>query len=160
LAGSFGLLGAVIGGAAAVWGARQQVRGQAAAEHHHWSRQMRREAYEGFVTGATEVINSFMAFRRALSDGGHEAARDDVKHKLHALLYLGTRVTLAGPEDMNALAHQLSSALHSAGQRLMAIDSVDALAAADDLDPLLVAAGREGDKFTMAARLELQRPPR
>ncbi|MCT9008984.1 hypothetical protein [Streptomyces rhizosphaerihabitans] len=50
---------------------------------------MRREAHEGFVTGVTEVIDSFGVFARALSNGGREAARAETVRKLDDLLSLG-----------------------------------------------------------------------
>lgn len=159
VAGGFGLLGAVIGGAAAVLGARQQVRAQATAEHQHWSRQMRREAYESFITGAYDVLGSFTTLMAAMLDGEHEAARDQVKRKLSALLALGTRVALAGPHRLNVLAHQAVEKLDAAGQYFVGINTLDDLAASDP-DPLLEAAARATDAFTEAAQLELQRPPR
>ncbi|MEU2539983.1 hypothetical protein [Streptomyces iakyrus] len=120
---------------------------------------MRREAYESFVTGAYEVLSSFTALIAAMLDGGHEAARDEVNRKLSALLALGTRVALAGPEHLNVLAHQAAEKLDAAGQYLIGIDTPADLAASDP-DPLLEAAARATDEFTEAAQLELQRPPR
>ncbi|WP_406429841.1 hypothetical protein OHA59_30350 [Streptomyces sp. NBC_01589] len=66
VAAGFGLAGTAVGGAAAVWGAKmgaersaqavkQQVQDQAAAEHAHWLRQQRSEAYEQFEDTYNEV---------------------------------------------------------------------------------------------------------
>ncbi|MGW0467037.1 hypothetical protein ACWDX6_17430 [Streptomyces sp. NPDC003027] len=159
VAGGFGLIGAAIGGAAAVWGARQQVRAQAVIEHQHWSRQMQREAYEGFVTGAYEVIDSFRRLVAAFGTEGREALSDQLKRQLHDLLTLSAQVGLAGPDWVHELAHEASVKVTEAGERLLEVDTPSELRAASDLNPLMAEAARATDEFANGARLILQHPP-
>lgn len=82
--GVFGVIGAAIGGLAAAWGTRtgaeraalaaqRQVRDQAVAEHLHWLRQQRLEAYEGFMRAydsfARVATNSLLAAERRSESG-------------------------------------------------------------------------------------------
>lgn len=53
LAGAVG--GAAVGGAAAIWGARQQVRDQADRDHRRWIREERQKAY-------AHVLEAFTAY--------------------------------------------------------------------------------------------------
>ena len=158
IAGGFGLVGAGIGGTAAVWGAKQQVRDQAAIEHSHWNRQMRREAYEAYLTEIYEVIDSLTEMVRAISAGDTVQARDQLERRLNRLIASGSRVALAGPGHVNRLAYRASRALHEVGSRLEAVQTRSELAATD-YEPLLEAAGQAAEQFSNGARLILQNPP-
>lgn len=158
MAGGFGLIGTVVGGGAAIWGARQQVRSQAAAEHSHWLRQMRREVYDMYLLGAYEVIDSFRLVVAATADGGPPEARQELERRLTRLTTLGTRVQLAGPTELDAIARQASLSLNRLGEELRSLRTADELASAD-LDPLLAEAAARVDAFSNAARRIIQQPP-
>ncbi|MFE6097730.1 hypothetical protein ACFQ7M_38035 [Streptomyces massasporeus] len=144
-AGLFGVIGAAIGGAAAAWGARsgaertaraaqQQVHDQAIAEHAHWLRQQRLEAYEGFM-------RAYDSFARVATDGlraaeerrsrSDQSGRDDqlseyllsaseveaLGHQVRALEERSARISVLGPSSVDECAAELTRAAGLEHQR-------------------------------------------
>nr|BFD83064.1 hypothetical protein StreXyl84_24650 [Streptomyces sp. Xyl84] len=121
IAAGVGLLGAVVGGAAAVWGAkigaersaravRQQVQDQAAAEHAHWLRQQRSEAYEQFEDAYNEVA-------RRVELGEEEDVTQAVE-LIRTLYRWQARIEILGPP---AVAESAEGVLSVLGMRLAAL---------------------------------------
>uniref|UniRef100_A0AAU2A172 Secreted protein n=1 Tax=Streptomyces sp. NBC_00093 TaxID=2975649 RepID=A0AAU2A172_9ACTN len=139
VAGMAALAGAGIGGLCAVWGARigaerawdsarQQIRDQAAAEHGHWIRERRLEAYVGLLQEWDQVIghakrtmdqidtilvdddaNILMGDRSELLD----AARAALRTAVEAVELPVERVTMLGPTETDATASDMLAALHA-----------------------------------------------
>ncbi|MFJ8152240.1 hypothetical protein [Streptomyces sp. NPDC094468] len=113
IAAGFGVLGTAVGGAAAVWGAKigaersaqavkQQVRDQTAAEHAHWLRQQRLEAYERFEDNYSQLAR--LAVR---IDGDVSPAAD----LLRDLAHCSSRIEILGPLEVSFRSVQIATAL-------------------------------------------------
>lgn len=100
IAAGFGLVGAGVGGLAAVWGAkvgaersaqatRQQVQDQAVAEHDHWLRQQRLEAYQNFQDTYGELARLV-----ALGEGEDLSAASE---STRVLSRWSSRIDILGP---------------------------------------------------------------
>ncbi|MDF3141688.1 MULTISPECIES: hypothetical protein [unclassified Streptomyces] len=124
IAAGFGLLGAVVGGAAAVWGAKigaersahavkQQVQDQAAAEHAHWLRQQRSEAYEQFEDAYNEVSR--------LVELGEEQDVSQAVELIRTLYRWQARIEILGPP---AVAESAEGVLSVLGMRLAALTAM------------------------------------
>ncbi|MBW8088511.1 hypothetical protein IGW14_10805 [Streptomyces hygroscopicus subsp. hygroscopicus] len=117
IAGMVGALGgAVAGGVAAVRGARigaertaqatrQQVHDQAVAEHGHWLREQRRDAYASFITAAQAVTEA----SKAVTTMQHEQLMD-FNRSIQELIKVSSLITLMGPENMISAAGRVIGA--------------------------------------------------
>ncbi|MEW5534410.1 hypothetical protein [Streptomyces virginiae] len=108
------------GTAVGVWltarAARNQVRDQAAAEHNHWQRQSRSDAYAAFlaewhdasraVDGALEDVIRFRAIR--------DEQIDVIVAAREAIARTRVRVSVAGPEQAQRVAWRGYEALEAA----------------------------------------------
>ncbi|MFJ5728339.1 hypothetical protein [Streptomyces paradoxus] len=114
IAAGFGLVGAVVGGIAAVWGVkvgaersaqatRQQVQDQAAAEHDHWLRQQRLEAYQNFQDTYGELV------RLTALDGDEDLSA--AAESARVLFRWSSRIDILGPPNVAELADRVTSAL-------------------------------------------------
>ncbi|MET7719057.1 hypothetical protein [Streptomyces sp. NPDC005407] len=113
IAAGFGVLGTVVGGAAAVWGAKigaersaqavkQQVKDQAAAEHAHWLRQQRLEAYERFDDNYSQLSRLVVRI-----EGDISSAPDLIRD----LARCSSRIDILGPLEVSFRAVQIATAL-------------------------------------------------
>nr|WP_167532254.1 hypothetical protein [Streptomyces collinus] len=120
IAGMVGALGgAVAGGVAAVRGARigaektaeatrQAVHDQAAAEHGHWLREQRRDAFASFITAAQVVTDASKAVTSMQHDqliAFNESIQDLAK--------ISSLITLMGPEQAITAAGRVLGAAES-----------------------------------------------
>ncbi|MGW6456991.1 hypothetical protein ACWF94_13900 [Streptomyces sp. NPDC055078] len=135
VAAAFGLVGAAIGGSAAVWGARataasllQQVQAQAVAEHGHWRRGTRQDAYEAYIAALHDMHDALLSWHRSATAAppatAPPAPPDSYTDRRDTLLRAGFRVEVAGPERMDRLAttahdrlSDLADLLHRDGAR-------------------------------------------
>ncbi|MEU6340665.1 hypothetical protein ABZ883_06910 [Streptomyces sp. NPDC046977] len=111
VAGMVGALGgAVAGGIAAVRGARigaertaeatrQQVQDQAAAEHGHWLREQRRDAYASFIAATQAVTDA----AKAVTAMEYEQLMG-FNRSVQELVKVSSLITLMGPESMVSAA--------------------------------------------------------
>lgn len=122
-AGMVGLIGAGIGGLATAYGARvgaqktieaarTQVDRQATAEHRHWVREQRRQAYSAVLeadlvlTMAIDGCTSDLYKGTALSEDAVSSMGRHIKNLATAV----TRATLWGPDDLIDKARDLIGA--------------------------------------------------
>ncbi|MFG2651260.1 hypothetical protein [Streptomyces sp. NPDC048436] len=187
--GAFGLVGVAIGGAAAAWGARtgaertarathQQVRDQADAEHAHWLRQQRLEAYEGFMRGydgfarvASESLRAAEERRSRSDQSGREAHLseslpsasevDAMGAQVRAMEEHAARISVVGPSSMDECAAQLARAAGLEHQRYAGLrerpsnEPHQQDMALDEIQ----AQTEHRKRFLAAARLTLGAPP-
>ncbi|MFJ6433896.1 hypothetical protein [Streptomyces sp. NPDC091416] len=120
IVGMVGALGgAVAGGVAAVRGARigaektgeatrQAVQDQAAAEHGHWLREQRRDAYASFITATQAVTDASKAVTSMQHDEliAFNASVQD-------LIKISSLIKLMGPEDAISAAERVIGAAES-----------------------------------------------
>lgn len=108
--------GAVAGGVAAVRGARigaertaeatrQQVQDQAAAEHGHWLREQRRDAYASFITATQAVTDA----SKAVTTMQHEQLIG-LNRSIQELIKVSSLITLMGPEEAISAAGRVIGA--------------------------------------------------
>ncbi|QIT44993.1 hypothetical protein [Streptomyces antibioticus] len=125
IAGIAGLVGAGIGGFATAYGARvgaqktieaaqAQVSHQSTAEHAHWVREQRRQAYSDamethgtFITSLNVAVSQLSAAPPLSSETVTE-----LQEKLVALGLAATRIHLWGPEEAVSKANTLARAAH------------------------------------------------
>ncbi|MEU4893507.1 hypothetical protein AB0B12_35405 [Streptomyces sp. NPDC044780] len=175
-AGIAGLLGAGIGGLAAAYGARigaqntieaarTQVDRQATAEHLHWIREQRRQAYSAIMEAHLAVSMTIDDCHTQLIDGS--ALPDDtISHAKGQLMNLATtvaRANLWGPDDLVNKARELISA---EGEAIGMMIAWSMAVETDDQD--LIQAVRQGlpeirsstlqHAFVTAVRQELAAP--
>ncbi|MFF8448625.1 hypothetical protein ACF06Q_13085 [Streptomyces leeuwenhoekii] len=125
IAGMVGALGgAVAGGIAAVRGARigaektaeatrQAVRDQATAEHGHWLRGQRRDAYASFITATQAVTDASKAVTSMQHDqliAFNESVQDLIK--------ISSLITLMGPEEAITAAGRVIGAAENVRRTL------------------------------------------
>ncbi|MFG2604992.1 hypothetical protein ACGFT2_15825 [Streptomyces sp. NPDC048514] len=151
LAGTAGALGgALIGAVAAVRGARigaeraaqatrRQVQDQASAEHVHWLRQQRLEAYATLLAAYDAHVSSAFRTRRRLSPSPTRTAipdeeLDELLTTARAIRRERQRVKLVGPEPVHSKAVELEDAVWSHWSSLTDLaDAVRDCCAEDDL---------------------------
>lgn len=168
LAGVFGLVGAGLGGVGAIWGAkvgaqtaakatRQQLWDQALVEHEQWLREARREAYEAFITGLHQAMESFHAVMEA-ARGGEDLgeARRLMHQHLNALLTLGVKVQLVGTRAVDQQARQSSRQLDEMADVLGGLAQSEV--PSQEVWAALYKAAEENDKFGDLACQILQAP--
>ncbi|MET8832271.1 hypothetical protein ABZX40_41390 [Streptomyces sp. NPDC004610] len=141
-AGTSAVLGAVVGVvgtalAAAIAGlaGQRQVR----AEHRHWRRQLRRDAYAAFTARADEVVEALRRIEAEYGTPGHDLgdlrdALDDVRRVIRTELGdAQTTVELEGPEELARMAGEvtksLSASVAAIQARTLGRDGNDALGA-------------------------------
>ncbi|MFG2954835.1 hypothetical protein ACGF5O_14015 [Streptomyces sp. NPDC048291] len=146
IAAGFGLVGAAVGGAAAVWGARigaersaqavkQQVQDQAAVEHAHWIRQQRLEAYEGFE-------DTYAQLARLVGRVGRDIP--EAPDLLRILARCCARIEILGPLEVSFRALQVTTGL---GIRVADLEVLRRLDTGDGGEP-------SEEYSQMAARLQ------
>ncbi|MEW2469506.1 hypothetical protein AB0919_31570 [Streptomyces sp. NPDC046994] len=97
--------GAVAGGVAAVRGARigaertaaatrEAVRDQAAAEHGHWLREQRRDAFASFITATQTVTDA----SKAVTSMQHDQLIA-FNESIQRLIKISSLITLMGPQE-------------------------------------------------------------
>ncbi|WP_432110291.1 hypothetical protein [Streptomyces sp. AA1529] len=123
IAGAAGMVGAlggsIAGGLAAIRGAkigamssaeatRRQVQDQSMAEHSHWLRSKRADAYSEFLNQArrTEQAVDRFAFKLHAGSASFEDLTD-VDEEIDKLLDCGSTIELVGPEVMIYTKHHL-----------------------------------------------------
>ncbi|GGY16036.1 hypothetical protein [Streptomyces djakartensis] len=124
-------LAAIIAGVAG----QRQVR----AEHRHWRRQLRRDAYAAFTVKADEAYEALRGVEVELARPGHDldglrSALDETRRLLRGdLVDVQTAVELEGPEALARMAGELTKSLSACAAaihaRLLGRDSNDALEA-------------------------------
>ncbi|MFH9988447.1 hypothetical protein [Streptomyces luteogriseus] len=123
IAGIAGLVGAGVGGLATAYGARigaqktleaahAQVERQSTAEHLHWMRDHRRQAYDdvmasyaSFLAVMANLVGELLQGRPLPSDG-----RQRLREHFLALVETSARVDLWGPREAQAHAQALREA--------------------------------------------------
>ncbi|MGW9070256.1 hypothetical protein ACWGQT_12535 [Streptomyces yangpuensis] len=124
IAAGFGVVGTMVGGAAAVWGAKigaersaravgQQVQDQAAAEHAHWLRQQRSEAYELFEDSYHEVDR--------LVQRGEEQDIAAARESIRSLHRREARIEILGPQ---AVAENSKLIVEALALRIVALTAM------------------------------------
>ncbi|MFC7905368.1 hypothetical protein [Streptomyces nigra] len=105
IAGIAGLVGAGIGGLASV-------RHQSRAEHSHWVREQRRQAYGGIIDAYAVFTTSVQRCRTQMLLGRLPAAEltEQLLNELTALILVGAHPQLWGPDLMVERASALTSA--------------------------------------------------
>ncbi|WP_146229147.1 hypothetical protein [Streptomyces sp. NWU339] len=102
-------LAAIIAGIAG----QRQVR----AEHRHWRRQLRRDAYAAFTVKADEVYEALRGVKAELARPGHDldglrGALDETRRLVRGdLVDAQTAVELEGPEELARMAGELTKSL-------------------------------------------------
>lgn len=103
LGGLVGVGGATATAVIAAWGLRWQTRAQTHASHHHWRRQVRRDAYLAFLAAGRQVSRGCAQLKAAMhSDAAvplaeHAAAVSEAKAQL---IEASQVVELEGPERL------------------------------------------------------------
>jgi hypothetical protein len=125
LGASVGVAGTILASAIAGWSTRQQVRAQARAEHAHWRRQMRRDAYGAFLAPASEARTALKMAGRAFV-GERDAV--EIDHRLrqaHDQLALAqaawANLAVEGPEPVEQSARSVYTTLQSMQTTLLAL---------------------------------------
>ena len=131
-AGVAGLLGAAIGGFAAVWGARvsaettarataQQVRDQAEVDHGQWLREQRLVAYRNLLVAYDKYSAVASALSRDLEPGTSSSPGPEslsVGGAADAVTQAYNEVRLVGPDDVRDAAEGLWGAVYEHSARL------------------------------------------
>ncbi|NUK09178.1 hypothetical protein HRW18_14430 [Streptomyces lunaelactis] len=163
IAAVFGLVGAVVGGGAAVWGARigshktaeallEQTRIQALAEHGRWHQQTRLDAYEAFIVAITDASNALLAWQRAIAGGDASEMPADVVDGMFAMSRASTRVDVAGPASIARLAESISEEI-MAGMNMCGTNRSQWSQEIDtQFDQVLERASTSTDMFSQSAR--------
>lgn len=129
--------GALMGGVAAIRGARegarttaegirQQVRDQAAFEHESWLREQRQVAYTAFIG---ELQKTFKVAREA-ADSLRDPDLERMERAVESLFQAGNLITLIGPPSLDFVATEASRA---AGRLLSKIREVERAPEDEDL---------------------------
>ncbi|MCF2130006.1 hypothetical protein L1I79_26775 [Strepomyces sp. STD 3.1] len=113
LGAGVGVVGTALAAAIAGIAGQRQVR----AEHRHWRRQLRRDAYAAFTVKADEVYEALRRVEAELGRPGHDL--DGVRATLDATRRLvrgglhdaQTAVELEGPEELARMAGELAKSL-------------------------------------------------
>ncbi|WP_030609123.1 hypothetical protein [Streptomyces sclerotialus] len=125
LGASVGVAGTVLASAITGWSTRQQVRAQAKAEHAHWRRQVRRDAYGAFLAPASEARNALKIAGRAFVGDRDLEEIDRNLQRAHDQLALaqGAWAVLAieGPEEVEQAARSVYTTLRSMQTTLLAL---------------------------------------
>lgn len=108
-----GVMGTTLAATIAGIAGQRQVR----AEHRHWRRQLRRDAYAAFTGKADEVHEALRGIEAELARPGHEL--DGLRHLLEETRRLlradladtQTAVELEGPEELARMAGELRQSL-------------------------------------------------
>ncbi|WP_158727313.1 hypothetical protein [Streptomyces sp. NRRL S-31] len=139
LAGAMaGVRGARLGALKAVEAARLQVEDQAQAEHRHWVREQRRQAYTRTSHLYVEVLHNLRACADALSQGQRDLAAERQALTNRAVIDLQIAVfdlRLWGPPEIVAVAKDLRRSANRAFDVL--VRWRDAVASDQDCEHLL-----------------------
>ncbi|MFI7497465.1 hypothetical protein ACIBVL_02945 [Streptomyces sp. NPDC049687] len=113
LGAGVGVMGTTLAATIAGIAGQRQVR----AEHRHWRRQLRRDAYAAFTGKADEVHEALRGIEAELARPGHDL--DGLRHLLEEsrrllrgdLADTQTAVELEGPEELARMADELRQSL-------------------------------------------------
>ncbi|MER6623898.1 hypothetical protein [Streptomyces sp. NPDC000931] len=130
LGATVGVAGTVLASAITGWSARQQVQAQARAEHAHWRRQVRRDAYSAFLAPASEAQHALKMAGRAFM--GEEDVEEVDRRLQHAQGQLAlaqaawANLAVEGPETVEQASRNVYTTLRSMQTTLLAMrDSPD-----------------------------------
>ncbi|MGA5068085.1 hypothetical protein ACPB9E_30645 [Streptomyces exfoliatus] len=128
------VLGAAVGAGGAIGAAAVSGRRQAAAQHDHWRRQLRRDAYANLLSQALAKRSQISAVETALLRGDREQASSALipAVKLDALHEALTIVSLEGPETAFQAALELVTAFSGQVGLLLVAEQSDAVSGAGD----------------------------
>ncbi|WP_399939677.1 hypothetical protein ACGH52_14790 [Streptomyces sp. BBFR25] len=160
LGAGVGVVGTALAAAIAGMAGQRQVR----AEHRHWRRQLRRDAYAAFTVKADEVYEALRGVEAELGRPGHDL--DGVRATLDATRRLvrgglhdaQTAVELEGPEELarmaGELAKSLSACVAAIEARIVGREGGDALDANDSyrIRRFLNHASKKREHFVSHAR--------
>ncbi|MFI0727636.1 hypothetical protein ACH4S9_01235 [Streptomyces sp. NPDC021225] len=125
LGASIGVTGTVLASAITGWSTRQQVRAQARAEHAHWRRQVRRDAYSAFLAPASESQNALKIAGRAFVG---ERDTEEIDRRLQQAVgqlalarAAWANLAVEGPEAVEQAARSVYTTLRSTETTLLAL---------------------------------------
>lgn len=138
LGATVGVAGTVLASAITGWSARQQVQAQARAEHAHWRRQMRRDAYSAFLAPASECRHALkMAGRAFVGEPDTEEIDrrlQDAQGQLALAQAAWANLAVEGPEAVEQAARSVYTKLKSMQTTLLALrDSPEEAPESDSL---------------------------
>ncbi|MEV4683498.1 hypothetical protein [Streptomyces kurssanovii] len=99
---------------------------QARAEHRHWRRQLRRDAYAAFTVKADEVHGALRGIETELARPGHDldalrGALDETRRSVREdLAGARTAVELEGPEELARMAGEWATSLSACAAAIQA----------------------------------------
>ncbi|CAL9552409.1 hypothetical protein [Streptomyces sp. Tu 3180] len=125
LGATVGVAGTVLASAITGWSARQQVRAQARAEHAHWRRQVRRDAYGAFLAPASEAQQALKTAGRAFVGEPDVEEIDRRLQQAQEQLALAqaawANLAVEGPEPVEQAARSVYTTLKSMQTTLLAL---------------------------------------
>ncbi|WP_143652599.1 hypothetical protein [Streptomyces sp. 13-12-16] len=124
LGATVGVAGTVLASAITGWSARQQVQAQARAEHAHWRRQVRRDAYSAFLAPASECQHALKMAGRAFVGERDTEEVDRRLQQAQGQLALAqaawANLAVEGPEAVEQAARSVYTTLKSTQTTLLA----------------------------------------
>ncbi|MDT0397399.1 MULTISPECIES: hypothetical protein [Streptomyces] len=124
LGATVGVAGTVLASAITGWSSRQQVQAQARAEHAHWRRQVRRDAYGAFLAPATECQHALKTAGRAfVGERDTEEVDRRLRHAQGQLVLAQAawaNLAVEGPATVEQAARSVYTALKSTQNTLLA----------------------------------------
>ncbi|MGA5038303.1 hypothetical protein ACPCA8_14745 [Streptomyces capoamus] len=128
------------------------------AEHSHWHRQLRREAYDAFLAALYEVVEAVHAVIGVRADqAALDLAARELDRRTNTLQASGIRVELAGPDQVDSLAKEAFDALERLSALL--VRDLQGEAVTEDINALFEEAGRKAEELSRAMRSVLREPP-
>ncbi|MGW1099165.1 hypothetical protein ACWD5W_25575 [Streptomyces sp. NPDC002455] len=130
-----GVLGAAVGGGCAIGAAALTGRKQAAAQHSHWRRQLRRDAYASLLSCAFKKSGEIDKVQTALLRGSLDLATAALPPalELEALHEACNLVALEGPQAASRAAGELLTAISGRVPLLLLAVEQGSLGGEDDL---------------------------
>jgi len=128
VSGIAAVFGATVGAGGAVGAAVVTGRKQAAVQHQHWRRQLRRDAYASLIAAVLEARARINSVQTSIGRGNTDAALTQLPaavelDALHASLAV---VSLEGPDEVERSALELVTTISGrVGLLLVAIDATD-----------------------------------
>ncbi|MFE2277987.1 hypothetical protein ACFXAE_12150 [Streptomyces sp. NPDC059454] len=130
LGATVGVAGTVLASAITGWSARQQVQAQARAEHAHWRRQVRRDAYSAFLAPASECQHALKTAGRAFIGERDTEEVDRRLQQAQGQLALAqaawANLAVEGPEAVEQTARNVYTTLKSTQTNLLAFRDASA----------------------------------
>ncbi|TWF87258.1 hypothetical protein FHX78_114262 [Streptomyces capillispiralis] len=120
-----GVAGTVLASAITGWSTRQQVQAQARAEHAHWRRQVRRDAYGAFLSPASESQKALkMAGRAFIGERDTEEVDrrlQQAQDQLALAQAAWANLAVEGPDAVERAARSVYTTLKSMHTTLLAL---------------------------------------